>query len=305
MNILLAYANSPGTSIRYLEKALNKKCNLIVEDLTQTPYWTDIRFKLPFYFPKGLPISIYRFLKKFRNIDAIIEIDTFGQYHITGLNKIQIPSCLWAADVYRFDKRKFQKWIANDFNYIFVSQKKFIDAFGTKKTSWLPYSCDPEIHRNFNLEKIYDIVFVGNTEPKLYKERVRLLELLKTKFNVQIFSNVYEQEMAKIFSRAKIVFNKSCDGELNLRVFETLSCGSLLLTDKLESEPGLEELFSDGKHLVLYRNETELLDRCAYFLEHTDEREQIAAAGQKEVHLKHTYDHRAEKIIETLMGGGA
>jgi len=300
MNILLAYPKSPWTAIRWLDKAFKKKCNLTVLDLTKTPYWTDIRFLLPFYVPKGWPISISKILKKYGKFDAIIEIDTFGQYHIAGLKKLQIPSCLWATDVYRFDKRKFQMWMAKDFTYIFVSQKRFIDTFKPKKTYWLPYACDPDIHRDFKLKKIYDVVFVGNTDPLLYKDRVRLLELLKTKFNVQIFSNVYEQEMAKIYSQAKIVLNKSCDGELNLRVFEAMSSGSLLLTDKLESEPWLEELFRDGKHLVLYRNDAELLEKCAYYLEHEPEREQIAKTGQKEVHMNHTFEHRAEEIIKII-----
>jgi len=318
MNIFLIYLNEPWCPPFYLEKVLRKKHQVKVFDFAQTPYWGDFRFKLPFYIPKGLPVSVQSVIKKFNNpalarksgIDLVIEVTTAGQYHLTGYKKLRTSDIghrtikiLWALDVYRFDQRKFMLWIKNDFDYIFTTQKKFVDIFRPTKSYWLPYACDPETHKKFSLPKIYDVVFVGNTNPKVYPERVKLLKLIGEKINLKVFSGVYGEDLAKIYSQAKIVFNKSANGEINMRVFETLSCGSLLVTDRLNSEAGLEELFQDKKHLVLYDNEKDLLEKIDYYLKNESEREEIALIGQKEVHSKHTYEHRTEEVLKKIQGG--
>ncbi|MFN3551283.1 MAG: glycosyltransferase [Endomicrobiia bacterium] len=106
--------------------------------------------------------------------------------------------------------------------------------------------------------------------------------------------------MAKVYSQAKIVFNKSAGGEINMRVFETLSCGSLLLTDRLKPEVGLEELFQDRKHLVLYDDENDLLEKIDYYLRNESDREEIAYNGYKEVLSKHTYEHRVKEMFNKI-----
>lgn len=301
MNVLLAYLESEWTTAKYFEKALRKYSCVSVFNFAKSPYWGDLRFMLPFYIPKGFPVSIQSVIKKFnKNFDLIIEITTAGQYHLTGYKKLPVVKILWALDIYRFDQRKFILWIKNDFDYIFSSQKNFVEIFKPKKSYWLTYAADPEVHRKFNLPKIYDIVFVGNINPTVYLERVKLLKLIGQKFDLKVFSGVYGREMAKIFSQAKIVFNKSAGGEINMRIFEALSCNSLLITDRLKPETGLEELFQDKKHLVLYDNEYDLLQKIDYYLKHESEREEISYNGYVEVLNKHTYEHRVKEMLKIV-----
>jgi len=304
MNILLIYLTShPAISSSppyFLEKAL-KKHQVEVFGFNETPYWGDLRHKLPFYIPKGLPVSVQSVIKKFnKRFDLIIEITTAMQYHLTGYKKLPVTNALWALDVYRFDQRKFMLWLKDDFDYIFSSQKNFVDIFNPAKSFWLPYACDPEVHKKFELPKIYDIVFVGNTNIDIYSERVRLLKLIAEKFNLKVFNNVYGADLAKIYSQAKIVFNKSADGEINMRIFEAMSCGSLLITDHIKRETGIEYLFQDKQHLVFYDNEKDLLEKIDYYLKHDKEREKIALCGHMEVIQKHTYEHRAKTMLKIM-----
>ncbi len=304
MNILLVYLKQKWTVAEYVEKALKKFANVYSFDFASTPYWGDFRFRLPFYIPKGWPVSVLKVIKKFNvDFDLIIEITSAGQYHLTGYKKLKkqnIKNVLWATDIYRFDQRKFILWIKDDFDYIFSSQKNFLEVFKPKSVYWLPYGCATEVHKKFDLPKIYDVVFVGNTNPKVYPERVRLLKLIGEKFNLKVFSGRYGEEMSKIYSQAKIVFNKSAGGEINMRVFETLATGSLLLTDRLKPEAGLEEIFQDKKHLVLYEDEIDLLEKIDYYLTHESEREEIALAGYKEVLAKHTYEQRVKEMLRIV-----
>ena len=301
MNILLIYLKRRWSTAQYFEKALGKFARVYTFDFAETPYWGNLRFKLPFYIPKGLPVSIQSVIKKInKNFDLVIEITTAGQYHLTGYKKLDIPRILWALDIYRADQRKFILWIKKDFDHIFTTQKNFVDIFKSENSYWLTYACDPQTHKKFELPKIYDIVFVGNTNPKVYPERLRLLKLIGGKFSLKVFSNIYGEDMAKIYSQAKIVFNKTAGGEINMRVFETLACGSFLLTDRLKPEVGLEEIFEDKKHLVLYDNEKDLLEKIDYYLRHESEREEIAYVGYKEVLAKHTYEHRVKEILNVV-----
>ena len=92
------------------------------------------------------------------------------------------------------------------------------------------------------------------------------------------------------------VFNRSIKNDVNMRVFEALASGSLLVTNDL-SENGQAELFRDGVHLATYREAEDLLDKLAFYLSREPLREKIAAAGRAEVLAKHTYRHRMERVL--------
>ena len=83
-----------------------------------------------------------------------------------------------------------------------------------------------------------------------------------------------------------------------MRVFEALCSGSLLITDHATGS-GLDELFNNKEHLVLY-DDKDLEETIAYYLDNEADRESIARKGRKEVLAKHTYKHRADAMIQVL-----
>ena len=109
--------------------------------------------------------------------------------------------------------------------------------------------------------------------------------------------NAYFEEMARVYSASRIVFNRSIKDDVNMRVFEALASGSLLLTNDLAAN-GQAELFHDGVHLATYSDMEEMLDKVTYYRRHESLREKIAAAGAAEVLAKHTYRHRMETVLE-------
>jgi tetratricopeptide (TPR) repeat protein len=82
-----------------------------------------------------------------------------------------------------------------------------------------------------------------------------------------------------------------------------MASGSLLLTDAIPGS-GLDELFEDRRHLVFYRTSDEMMALTEFYLQHDDEREQIARAGRQEVLEKHTYAHRVDSMIDTVLSAG-
>lgn len=193
------------------------------------------------------------------------------------------------------------KW----FDYCFISQKDYLDYFhrhGNPRTYWLPFACDPEVHRPIPVPEEYDLAFVGHYFCPPYYDRARLLDRLSRRYRMRIASNVGYDEMALIYSQAKIVFNRSMLGIFNIRPFEAMSCGRLVLTDRIGN--GLTDLFQDRKHLVIY-GEEDLEDLIDHYLVHDEERNAIAQEGQREVHSKHTYAHRVDQILRTVFGEGS
>jgi spore maturation protein CgeB len=86
--------------------------------------------------------------------------------------------------------------------------------------------------------------------------------------------------------------------DINMRCFETMATGTMLLTDRISH---IEELFEDKKHLVLYDGLDDMIEKAKYYLDHDEEREKIAQAGYEEVMAKHTIQHRIDVILSEFM----
>ncbi|MBI4611255.1 MAG: glycosyltransferase [Candidatus Rokubacteria bacterium] len=218
-----------------------------------------------------------------------------------GVERLDCPTACVISDFHIEGRFRLDR--ARAFDHVFVMYDRrhvryFAEA-GCRSVHWLPTACDPAIHRGFDVEKAFDIVFIGQTRPSNNPDRFRLLtRLMRGGFDVFVTTK-YLEDATLAFSRARIVFNCSLVGGLIQRVFEACASGSLLLTNRLAPETGLDELLQDRVHLVCYDDHN--LDALAqYYLEHPDEREAIAREGQREVLARHTYAHRVESLLTAV-----
>ena len=105
-------------------------------------------------------------------------------------------------------------------------------------------------------------------------------------------------EMPLIFHESRINLNmtaKSIRSALPLRVWDILGCGGFLLTNYQSEIPAY---FNVGEELDTYGSQDELLEKCAYYLEHENRRAEIAAAGFEKVQRYHTYPQRLGELME-------
>ena len=166
-------------------------------------------------------------------------------------------------------------------------------AAGIESADWLPLACDPGIHRRHEVPGQYSVAFIGHIFPG---PRDELLQAIARTFPGHFIGRAFFDEMARIYSASRVVFNRSLRNDVNMRVFEALACGSMLVTNDL-ADNGQAELFRDRVHLATYREPGEMLEVIAYYLAHDDEREAIAAAGRAEAVGRHTYRHRMERLL--------
>jgi FkbM family methyltransferase len=223
--------------------------------------------------------------------DLYVQIDDGLETHLPASLH---PCAWWAIDTHLNFDWCLEK--AREFDFVFAAQRDGAERLrqaGISSASWLPLACDPEFHRKHDVAKEFDICFVGHMFPG---PRQELVELLQKHYPGMFVGQRFFEEMAQTYSASHLVFNRSIGNDVNMRVFEALACGSLLLTNDLRDN-GQEELFRDGVHLATYANAEELLDKTGFYLKHEEMRERIAKGGRAEVYARHTYRSRMERLL--------
>ena len=108
-------------------------------------------------------------------------------------------------------------------------------------------------------------------------------------------------KMYKILSQSMLTLNHHIDmADVyagNSRLFEATGVGTLLVTD---SKKNLHEMFEPGKEVLAYRSADECVEMVQYYLEHDQEREAIARAGQQRTLREHTFYQRMQQLTDTV-----
>lgn len=214
------------------------------------------------------------------------------------------PVASWISDTHinnglKDDSYPHRLGVAKKSEFVFVAQKEAVEKMkldGIENPMWLPHAFEPQAYFKTEMAaKKYDVCFVGHVNNQT---RIDALQRLFGEFPNFYYGQALFEEAGKKFCESKICFNISMTTDLNMRNFEVMGTGSFLLTNWI---PSIEEVFEDGKHLVLYRSLDEMVDKAKYYLEHNEEREKIAQAGYEEVLKNHTIQKRVSIILEEFM----
>lgn len=208
---------------------------------------------------------------------------------------IPSPSAFWHSDTHLGYEWRLEKAKRTDWN--FVCQRRAEEDFkkaGIKNVYFMPHAVEPMAYPEMPSIKKYDLCFIGHINSE---NRIDALDRMFKEFPNFFYGQRLFEMAAEKFCQSKIVFNMSIKDDINMRVFETLSTGSFLLTNEV---PTLGELFQDGVHLVTYKSLDDAVEKAKYYLAHDAEREKIASAGFAEVRAKHTFRHRAEQVLKTV-----
>jgi hypothetical protein len=139
---------------------------------------------------------------------------------------------------------------------------------------------------------------VGSTNVNANQPRHLLLAALRRVFSSNYFGLASPQEMGRLYASARLVFNRSVNNDVNMRFFEAAGAGAVLVTDPVTNN-GLEALFDEGVHYVVYRDEACLLEVVHALLADPARCEAIGQAARQRVLECHTYLHRAESLLDS------
>ena len=180
----------------------------------------------------------------------------------------------------------------NKYDLIFGFTTKIVKDLKTnlkmERVYFAPFCVDINRYKNLGLKKDIDVMAVFTARPPFFFPMRVEIQKLVAKLGVKGFTKkVIRQEYIKMINRSKIFahhnnFHKS----LTMKYSEVMACGTLFLTDKPRD---FEKAgFVDGKHLVLYEDLKDLKDKIRYYLEHAEERDQIAKQGMEFVRENHS-----------------
>lgn len=228
------------------------------------------------------------------NPDVVIWYDNGLPLYYFGLEELKAKTVFYTVDTHHH--LRVHRFLAHLFDLTLIAHKDYISDVKEYGISpiWFPLwaSRIPKIS-NFRSR---GAAFVGTLNPDLNPERVAFFKELKELVDI----DVLEGNWWEIFSDSKIVINQTVKKDLNFRVFEAMSSGALLLTEKIEN--GLFELFKEGEHLVTYKkgDAKEAAEKIRYYLSNEAERERIAKNGMEEVRLFHSPLVRAKNLVELV-----
>lgn len=242
--------------------------------------------------------EILRALPTNWNADFILLTDDSSYPLILNLEHAEIPLLWYAIDSHIH--HGWQKAYASVFDFVFVAQKDFVhqyvrDSF-RQVVSWLPLFASSIPSTPPQIPPVHSLSFVGKLSPSLNPDRIRLLQSIQNRHPIYLGTG----EWKTIFQQSKMVLNQCVANDVNFRTFEAMGCGSCLLMERVSN--GLEELFQDRTHCVLYEkgNVDQLIDLVNYYEAHEIERESIASAGRAEILKAHMGIHRARAILQTF-----
>lgn len=110
----------------------------------------------------------------------------------------------------------------------------------------------------------------------------------------------YESQASSVYASSKINLNITSPnliGAIPLRVWDILSAGGFLLTDR---RPQYEGLLKDGEDLVFYEGIGDLLQKTKYYLSHEEERVRIAENGRRKIRETHNLSCRLQNILDQI-----
>jgi hypothetical protein len=138
---------------------------------------------------------------------------------------------------------------------------------------------------------------------KMHWYRTHVVEQLRNAGVPLEVQTMLPWEAARAYAAHAVTLNVSLNGDLNLRTFETLAAGGLLLSDRLSPESGIDLLLTEGEHYLTFADVAELRQGLPHLLSRPRSTDAIAAAGFARYREDHQPGAKAA-VLRSLLAGG-
>lgn len=228
-----------------------------------------------------------------KGFDLYLRVDHGDDYEVC------LPDGLGPTAFLAIDTHLKKTWpkiarLARAFDFLFCVQRLAAERLGGV---WLPVACDLDLHGASSRHPVADIAFVG-TDGGIPRKFV--LQALRERYSNSVIGAADFRQIGPIYSRARLGFNYSIAGDVNMRVFEVLAAGAMLLTDARPGDDLARLGLLDRQHLVLYRDPGEIFELADHYLREHAAREAIARAGTAAVRAGHTYADRLRQLLAVV-----
>ena len=230
------------------------------------------------------------------NFESVPEWDTydvilnFENYDMTGwvpsLSRTSRPrKLLWSIDAHCIGMKPFlDTFRGGKYDLILQSTEDFVD----ENSVWFPNCFDQTLIKP-SAPKTTFLGFCGSL-----LNREQLLNFLASRYGLKKDIWLLGDSMVQAVSSYQVHFNINLANDINYRSFETIGCGTALLTNR---NPQYEKLgFRDGENCLMYNNIESLCEKIEECQADPQMVEMISAAGY-ELSKRHTFDERAKRLV--------
>ena len=243
------------------------------------------------------------------DFDALVVwADASGNNMPTGLGAFRCPKLLCVGDTHHMNEPiSTMVGYAKEagYDYVVSSHNRhhlhWFASAGIANLAWIPGLKVRHLPQPPQ-PRIAGIGFVGNAADAHPWRRTQLDALRDSGLQLAA-GTAPREEAARLYGQSLLGFNCSLNGDLNLRVFEILSGGACLLTDRLAPQSGLSLLLQENRHYVGYDDAEELVNKARYYLRHHDAALKIGAAGAAHFAAELAPAHQQRRLLEWLFSG--
>jgi hypothetical protein len=230
----------------------------------------------------------------FDQFDLVINHENYGDEWLPDMSKWNKPfKVLWCIDAHVRGTDPYE-WIFHRGKYDILAHST--NAYVKDRHHvWLPNCTDASLIKPIPVSKTHRIGFCGNHVTSQRKQAVDILsQVFKLKQDIWVIG----EDMVRAINSYHIHFNMNIGIDINYRSFETLACGTVLVTN---FNPEYVELgFVDGVNCFMYSSDTADMIKVvtkAIAMIGSPEFKEIGDAGRRLFLDRHTYDIRAEQIM--------
>ena len=219
--------------------------------------------------------------------DLIVNLEN---YDLTGwvpdLSAVETKKMLWSIDAHcRGTKPFVDTYRSGKYDLILQATEDFVD----ENSIWFPNCYDSSLIQPM-APKSHFLGFCGSL-----LNREQLLNFLSSKYGLKKDIWKLGRDMVQTVSSYQIHFNINLANDINYRSFETLGCGTMLLTNYNSQYEKLG--FVDGENCMMYKDINDLCNKIEACQLDPDMVSSITESGV-ELAKAHTYDVRAKRLIE-------
>jgi hypothetical protein len=230
-----------------------------------------------------------------------------------GLEQISIPKGVLYWDIHT-TQNEFRQFVRKNkvdlvFSFYRDSFLNFFPEFASK-FRWLPNHVNIEEFRDYGLMKDIDFLLMGALSSRVYPLRTRIAREMAglqgfvhhqhpgyRDFSPEESKPVGDNFVREI-NRAKIFFTDDSIFKYPIaKYFEVPACNTLLLASGTKE---LRDLGFIDRETFVEINEDNYLKLAMYYLEHAEERKEIAQRGYEMVRERHKTAIRAKQFVNYL-----
>jgi molybdopterin converting factor small subunit len=229
-----------------------------------------------------------------KDIDVIILLENYESNgwlpDLSNINKLKI---FWSIDSHMVLMNHITTVVKNKIDIVLNAIESHQNYFKTSKTFYFPNAYPSDLISPIDgIDKNTFLGFCGSL-----LNRSEILDKLENKFGLKKDIWKLGNEMIKTINGYKIHFNKTLSNDINYRIFETMGCNTLILTNHTEN---INTFFNDMENIVIYNNETELFEKLNILLSDNDLIKKISNSGYELVKNNHTYDNRVDVLLKII-----